>query len=165
MTSNIGSQIIREQAEIEGQTMGDVVEEMISMTPEEGAKRMAELAAKMQDALSSTFRPEFLNRIDNVITFKELSIDGIEPIAKLQIAEVQERLNDRNITLEVTPAALDSISIDGFDPIYGARPLKRLIQRVIVDKVAQRIVDGQLLDGSTVTIDVGTDDYVVSVKS
>ena len=165
MTSNIGSQIIQEQAELEGQTMGDVVEEMISMTPEEGAKRMAELAVKMQDALSTTFRPEFLNRIDNIVTFKELSIDGIEPIAKLQIAEVQKRLSDRNITLTVSPAALDSLSIDGFDPVYGARPLKRLIQRVIVDKIAEKIVAGEVMDGANIIIDVGEKDYVVTIDN
>ncbi len=165
MTSNIGSQIIQEQAELEGATMGDMVEDMIHMTPEEGAKRMAEFATKMQDALSNTFRPEFLNRIDNIITFKELTIDGIEPIAKLQIAEVQKRLDDRNITLDVTPAAIDSLSIDGFDPVYGARPLKRLVQRVIVDKIAEKIVNGEVMDGAHITIDVGEEDYVCNIEN
>lgn len=157
MTSNIGSQIIQQEAEENQQTMGEVAQGMMDMSPEEAAKHMAEFTQKMQDVLSNTFRPEFLNRIDNIITFKELSIDGIEPIAQLQIKEVQERLADRNVKLEVTHAALDSLAIDGFDPVYGARPLKRLIQRVIVDKIAEQIVKGNVMDGATITIDFDGD--------
>ncbi len=163
MTSNIGSQIIQEEAQASNQTMGDVAEDMLNMTPEDAAKRMVEFTNKMQDALSSTFRPEFLNRIDNIVTFKELSIDGIEPIANLQLQEVRDRLADRNIKLEVTPGALDSLAIDGFDPVYGARPLKRLIQKVIVDKVASKIVNGEVVDGQTIKIDVVDGEYRAEV--
>ena len=163
MTSNIGSQIIQEEAQASNQTMGDVAEDMLNMTPEDAAKRMVEFTNKMQDALSSTFRPEFLNRIDNIVTFKELSIDGIEPIANLQLQEVRDRLADRDIKLEVTPGALDSLAIDGFDPVYGARPLKRLIQKVIVDKVASKIVNGEVVDGQTIKIDVVDGEYRAEV--
>ena len=163
MTSNIGSQIIQEEAQASNQTMGDVAEDMLNMTPEDAAKRMVEFTNKMQDALSSTFRPEFLNRIDNIVTFKELSIDGIEPIANLQLQEVRDRLADRDIKLEVTPGALDSLAIDGFDPVYGARPLKRLIQKVIVDKVASKIVNGEVVDGETIKIDVVDGEYRAEV--
>ena len=165
MTSNIGSQIIQEEAQVKDQTMGDVAEDMLEMSPEEATKRIAEFANKMQDVLSNTFRPEFLNRIDNVVTFKELSIDGIEPIANLMLEDVRERLADRDITLEVTHAAIDSLAIDGFDPVYGARPMKRLIQRTIVDKIAQKIVDGEVMDGAHITIEVGDDDYVCKVEN
>ncbi len=165
MTSNIGSQIIQEEAELHSQTMGEMAEEMMDMSPEAAAKHMAEFANKMQDVLSNTFRPEFLNRIDNIVTFKELTIDGIEPIANLVLDEVRERLADRHITLEVTPAALDSLAIDGFDPVYGARPLKRLIQKVVVDKVAEKIVNGEVMDGATITFDVSDDDYSCTVKN
>lgn len=165
MTSNIGSQIIQEEAEAHKQTMGEVAEEMMDMSPEQAAKHMAEFASKMQDVLSNTFRPEFLNRIDNVITFKELSIDGIEPIANIILDEVRERLADRQIKLEVTHAALDSLAIDGFDPVYGARPLKRLIQKVVVDKIAEKIVNGEVEDGATITIDVADDDYKCTVEN
>ena len=166
MTSNIGSQIIQEEANERGETMGDMVEGMMDMSPEEAAKRMSEFANKMQDALANTFRPEFLNRIDNIVTFKELGISGIEPIANLQINEVRQRLADRRITLEVTPAAMDNIAIDGFDPVYGARPLKRLIQRVVVDKVAELIINGKVNDGDNVVVDLNAEgEYTCEVKT
>lgn len=166
MTSNIGSQIIQEEANERGETMGDMVEGMMDMSPEEAAKRMSEFANKMQDALANTFRPEFLNRIDNIVTFKELGISGIEPIANLQINEVRQRLADRRITLDVTPAAMDNIAIDGFDPVYGARPLKRLIQRVVVDKVAELIINGKVNDGDNVVVDLNSEgEYTCEVKA
>lgn len=96
MTSNIGSQLIRERDKEE--TMGDMVEDMQKMTPEAAAKRMAEFANRMQDALRNTFRPEFLNRIDDIITFNELNIASIEPIVELQLAEVSARLKDRKMS-------------------------------------------------------------------
>jgi len=102
MTSNVGSQIIREHAAegraydeaqaTGGETMGEMAEKMMSMTPEQAAKRMQEFTNKIQDALSTTFRPEFLNRIDDVITFNELSISAIEPIVDLQLEQVRDRL-------------------------------------------------------------------------
>ena len=148
MTSNVGSQIIREHAAegraydeaqaTGGETMGEMAEKMMSMTPEQAAKRMQEFTNKIQDALSTTFRPEFLNRIDDVITFNELSISAIEPIVDLQLEQVRDRLQARHITLDVTPAAMEHLAIDGYDPVYGARPLKRLIQREVVDRIAEQ---------------------------
>lgn len=111
MTSNIGSQLIRERDKEE--TMGDMVEDMQKMTPEAAAKRMAESPIACQDALRNTFRPEFLNRIDDIITFNELNIASIEPIVELQLAEVSARLKDRKIELEITPAAKERLAIDG----------------------------------------------------
>ena len=154
MTSNIGSQLIREHSAQENETMGDMLNGMAEMTPEAAAKRMAEFANKMQDALRSTFRPEFLNRIDDIITFNELNINVIESIVNLQLEEVRSRLAQRRVTLDVTPAAMEHLSIDGFDPVYGARPLKRLIQRQIVDRIAEKVISGELRDGSHVLIDL-----------
>jgi ATP-dependent Clp protease ATP-binding subunit ClpB len=164
MTSNIGSQLIRERDAEE--TVGDMVEDMQKMTPEAAAKRMAEFANRMQDALRNTFRPEFLNRIDDIITFNELNIASIEPIVDLQLADVSARLKDRHMTLVVTPAAKERLAIDGYDPVYGARPLKRLIQRQVVDRIATGIIEGKIFDGSTVTIDLDADgDYVADVDN
>ena len=164
MTSNVGSQIIRDHAAegraydeaqaTGGETMGDMAEQMMKMTPEQAAKRMQEFANKIQDALSSTFRPEFLNRIDDVITFNELSISAIEPIVDLQLEAVRDRLQARHITLDVTPAAMEHLAIDGYDPVFGARPLKRLIQREVVDRIAERVISGELRDRSHVLIDI-----------
>ncbi len=164
MTSNIGSQLIRERDAEE--TVGDMVEDMQKMTPEAAAKRMAEFANRMQDALRNTFRPEFLNRIDDIITFNELNIASIEPIVDLQLTDVSARLKDRHMTLVVTPAAKERLAIDGYDPVYGARPLKRLIQRQVVDRIATGIIEGKIFDGSTVTIDLNAEgDYVANVDN
>lgn len=133
MTSNVGSQFIREFAE-----NGD----------EETKKRA------IDEALRATFRPEFLNRIDDIVTFEALSISDIEPIVQLQLEEVRARLAERHVTLDVTPAACESLAIDGYDPVFGARPLKRLIQRQVVDRIAEQVVRGELLDGDHVLIDV-----------
>ncbi len=166
MTSNVGSQYIREYAAQENeQSMGKMMEDIASGDIETGAKRLAELANKVQDALRATFRPEFLNRIDDVITFNGLSIEAMEPIVKLQLKDVRKRLADRRVTLDVSAAALEHLAIDGFDPVYGARPLKRLIQREIVDRIAQKIVEGKLLDRSHVLVDLDENgDYVCKVE-
>ncbi|MEE0845573.1 MAG: ATP-dependent chaperone ClpB [Eggerthellaceae bacterium] len=166
MTSNVGSQYIREfSAEQGNQSMGKMMEEIASGDVETGAKRLAELATKVQDALRATFRPEFLNRIDDVITFNGLSIEAMEPIVKLQLKDVHHRLSDRRVTLDVSDAAMEHLAIDGFDPVYGARPLKRLIQREVVDRIAQKIVEGKLPDRSHVLIDINDEgDYDCKVE-
>ena len=144
MTSNVGSQFIREFSE-----QGD-----------EETKQHA-----IDEALRATFRPEFLNRIDDIVTFDALSISDIEPIVELQLADVRKRLEDRRVTLDVTPAALESLSIDGYDPVFGARPLKRLIQREVVDRVAEQVVRGNLMERDHVLIDVDPEGgYVCKVE-
>ncbi len=173
MTSNIGSQTIRdfaadaqEEAKEQGATMGDLVQDMMQADAAGFAKKMAEFQAAMQENLRATFRPEFLNRIDDVITFKPLSSENIESIVALQVKDVQARLADRRIELEVKPAAIESLAIDGFDPVYGARPLKRLVQREVVDRVANEIVAGRVMEGSKVTIDSDiVDGYTCKVEN
>ncbi len=152
MTSNVGSQFLRPHAE-EGST-GETLEDLAQMSPEAVIKRMAEFQRKIDDALRGTFRPEFLNRIDEIITFHELSIANMEPIVDLQINEVRKRLADRHISLDVSPGVVQQLAIDGFDPVYGARPLKRLIQKEIVDRIAAMAVTGDLRDKSHVFFDV-----------
>ncbi len=133
MTSNLGSQLIERFAE-------------------DGDKEALDKA--IQDALRATFRPEFLNRIDELITFDPLGLADLEHIVDLQLAKVRERLAERRITLEVTPAAMERLALDGFDPAFGARPLKRLIQHQIVDRAANEIVGGALAEGDTIVIDL-----------
>ena len=155
MTSNVGSQYIREFSDQSPeQSMGKMMEDIASGDIATGAKRLAELANKVQDALRSTFRPEFLNRIDDVITFNGLSIEAMDPIGEIQLEDVRKRLADRHVTLDVTPAAMEHLAIDGFDPVFGARPLKRLIQRQVVDRIAEKVISGELLDRSHVLIDI-----------
>jgi ATP-dependent Clp protease ATP-binding subunit ClpB len=138
MTSNVGSQFIQEFAK-----SGDE----------------ASMEAALQEALRVTFRPEFLNRIDDVVVFKSLSLDQIGAIVELQLASVRARLAERKIALEVAPAAVERLSLDGFDPAYGARPLKRLIQREVVDRVAKAVIEGRVHEGDTVTVDVTAEGY------
>ena len=168
MTSNIGSQAIREfeSANSKQESMGDVMENVMKGDVKSAAKSLADLSNMINDALRNTFRPEFLNRIDEVITFHALSIANMEPIVELQLNDVRKRLADRRVTLDVTSAAMDHLSIDGFDPVYGARPCKRLVQREVVDRIAQKIVEGKLPDRSHVLIDIdeAADDYVCKVE-
>ena len=136
MTSNVGSQFIREFAE-----NGD-----------------AEHRDKaIDEALRSTFRPEFLNRIDDIVTFDALMLSNIEPIVELQLKDVRKRLAERHVTLDVTSAALETLAIDGYDPVFGARPLRRLVQREVVDRIADQIVHGNLMERDHVLIDVDAD--------
>ncbi len=174
MTSNIGSQIIRDHAvessemdanEAAGETMGEMMEGIANMTADAAAQKLKEFTNKINDALRNTFRPEFLNRIDDIVTFNELSISTIEPIVDLQLEEVRDRLAKRRVTLDVTPAAMEHLAIDGFDPVFGARPLKRLIQREFVDRIAQTVITGELHDGSHVLIDIDAEgDYSCRIE-
>ena len=152
MTSNVASQAIREYAQ--QNTMGEELQSMMADDPKVAAAKLANLQSMISDALRATFRPEFLNRIDDIVTFKELTIADMEPIVDLQLADVRKRLEDRRVTLDVTPAAREALAIDGFDPVYGARPLKRLIQREVVARIADQVVRGHMLEGDHVCVDV-----------
>jgi len=132
MTSNIGSQVIRELA-------GD-------------EERMRDAVL---DALGQSFRPEFLNRVDEVIIFKALSREQLRGIVEIQLESLRRRLADRHITLEVTEAAEDHLAEQGYDPVFGARPLKRTIQRLLQDPLAMRILEGDFREGDTIRVDFG----------
>ena len=158
MTSNVGSQSIREYASAtENDSMGRMMEDIMKADVATGAKRLAEMTTKINEALSTTFRPEFLNRIDEVITFNPLSIAAMEPIVDLQLKAVRQRLADRRISVDVSPAARERLAIDGFDPVYGARPLRRLIQREVTDRIAMEIVEGKVGDGAEISIDLDSE--------
>jgi len=101
------------------------------------------------------FRPEFLNRLDEIILFHRLGMDHMAPIVELQVSRVQKLLKDRKITLSLTDAAKRWLGRVGYDPIYGARPLKRAVQRYVQDPLAEKLLAGEVPDGSAVTIDEG----------
>ena len=107
------------------------------------------------------FRPEFVNRIDEIIRFRSLTEADLRRIVEIQLASFRKRLADRRITLVVTNAALDQLATDGFDPAFGARPLKRVIQREIGDRAAMAILGGKIVEGDTVTVDVEAGQYTV----
>jgi len=129
MTSNLGSEHIQP----------DVPDEVIS--------------TQVMEAVQRHFRPEFLNRIDDIVVFSRLSRDDLREIVDIQLGHLRERLTDRRLTLEVTEAAADLIAELGYDPVYGARPLKRVIQKEIADPLAIALLEGRYEEGSIVTVD------------
>ncbi|HIY96035.1 MAG TPA: ATP-dependent chaperone ClpB [Candidatus Rothia avicola] len=134
LTSNLGSQFL------------------IDQNLEEEARKSAVMAT-----VNASFKPEFLNRLDEVIMFEPLSADDLASIVGLQIASMAHRLEDRRLTLDVTPAATEWLGLAGYDPAYGARPLRRLVQREIGDRLAKGILAGAIKDGDTVRVDVNPD--------
>ena len=150
MTSNVASDTISTMTQKKNESLADMANADMTTL----AKHMAQLSQKIENELRGTFRPEFLNRIDDVITFNGLSISAMEPIVDLQLEEVRERLEARKVTLDVSSAAREHLAIDGFDPTYGARPLKRLVQREVVDRIANAAVAGELYDRGHVFIDI-----------
>ncbi len=131
LTSNLGSQFIADPA------------------LDEATKR-----DRVMTVVRSTFKPEFLNRLDDVILFDALSTEELTEIVDLQVRRLASRLADRRLTLEVTPAAQEWLAVTGFDPVYGARPLRRLIQSAIGDELARALLAGRVSDGDTVRVDL-----------
>ena len=142
LTSNLGSQFIADPA-----------------ISDEAAKRAA-----VMNVVRSTFKPEFLNRLDDVIVFDALGTDELGRIVDLQVARLARRLADRRLTLSVTPAAREWLALTGFDPVYGARPLRRLVQSSIGDQLARALLSGQLADGDQVVVDVDEGSDALTVR-
>ena len=115
----------------------------------------AERHARVMDVVRASFKPEFLNRLDDVVMFDALSREELSRIVTLQVKAVAERLKDRRITLEVDDSATAWLAREGFDPLYGARPLKRLVQKQIGDALARLILRGEVLDGQAVHVTAG----------
>jgi ATP-dependent Clp protease ATP-binding subunit ClpB len=132
MTSNIGSQWIMDL----------------------GEKDYEEMRRRVMDAVRSHFKPEFLNRIDELVIFHSLALEQIKAIVEIQVKKLEKRLLERRIQLKMTEKAKEWLAKEGFDPAYGARPLKRVIQKEIQDKLALRILEGKFKEGSSITADV-----------
>jgi ATP-dependent Clp protease ATP-binding subunit ClpB len=127
---------------------------------DERAKRDAVMAA-----VRTSFKPEFLNRLDDVIIFDALSTSELTRIVDIQVARLGKRLSARRLTLVVTPAAKDWLALTGFDPVYGARPLRRLVQSAIGDKLAKGLLTGAIADGDEVMVDLDTNADELTVKA
>ncbi|MFP5580210.1 MAG: type VI secretion system ATPase TssH, partial [Acidimicrobiia bacterium] len=106
-------------------------------------------------------RPEFVNRIDDIVRFRELTEADLAPIVDIQLGHLHQRLADRRIALHVTDDAKAKLAALGYDPAFGARPLKRVIQREVADRIAGAILEGRLVDGDTATLDVAGDELVL----
>jgi len=149
MTSNVGSDMIREHQMIGfRQGVG-------------GLANQDELNQKVLEALRMQFRPEFLNRIDEIIVFNALSEKDIERIVDIQVRLLKRRLADKQLELEVTEPAEASLAKKGYDPVYGARPLKRVIQREIQDKLAVQLLEGKFKEGDKIVVDADEDGEIV----
>ncbi|MDP4487805.1 MULTISPECIES: ATP-dependent chaperone ClpB [Pseudoalteromonas] len=139
MTSNLGSDVIQEQA---------------------GNNDYAALKERVMAVLASQFRPEFINRIDETVVFHPLINEHIKEIASIQLDRLSKRLTEKGFALELSDAALDKIAASGFDPVYGARPLKRAVQQYIENPLAQDLLQGKFVTGDTIKVEV-VDDQIV----
>ncbi|HEX7960126.1 MAG TPA: AAA family ATPase, partial [Terriglobales bacterium] len=145
MTSNLGAQYLNAEG---------------LRTPE-----AFELAReKVMGVLQQHFRPEFLNRVDDVIIFNPLGQEQLQKIIDLRLEDLRRLLADRKITIELTKAAKELVFVEGFDPVYGARPLKRAIQRMVQDPLAMKILEGEVLHGDHVIVDVDPSTRQLSFK-
>jgi ATP-dependent Clp protease ATP-binding subunit ClpB len=144
MTSNIGSHHL-----LEG----------VSATGEISEQARSAVMGEMRQH----FRPEFLNRVDDIVLFKALTFDEIARIVDLLIAELRQRLADRNIRIELTEAARQFVARQGFDPVYGARPLRRYLQHELETRIGRAMIAGNVRDGATIRIDVAADELTVAI--
>jgi ATP-dependent Clp protease ATP-binding subunit ClpB len=143
LTSNLGSQYLSQMTD--DQSVEDV-------------------EPQVMDVVRGHFRPEFLNRLDEIILFHRLGQEHMAPIVDIQVARVQKLLKDRKITLDLTDAARRWLGRVGYDPVYGARPLKRAVQRYLQDPLAEKLLGGEIPDGSTVKIDEGDGELKIAVE-
>jgi len=144
MTSNLGSQQIQE----------------LSSSSTASDDKYTEMKNVVMETVSQHFRPEFINRVDEVVVFHPLGQEEIRSIAGIQFNYLHARLSERQIGIELTEAALDKLGEAGFDPVYGARPLKRAIQQQVENPLAQDILSGKYLAGDIIYVDAGSDGLI-----
>lgn len=147
MTSNLGTEFVRKSGSLGFLQPGDGDEDK-------------EAHKKIEKALKSTFRPEFLNRIDEIITFSPLSIDQMKEIVDLQMQDICERLDERGLKVELTDKAREWMATEGYDPDFGARPLKRALQKHLESPLSVKLLKGEFAAGDTVLIDINDDNEV-----
>jgi ATP-dependent Clp protease ATP-binding subunit ClpB len=146
MTSNIGSHHLLEGVMPNGEIT-------------EGAR-----TAVLRE-LRQHFRPEFLNRVDDIVLFRPLVLDEIKKIVDLQTEDLRRRLADRNIALELTDAAKELVARQGFDPVYGARPLKRFLQHELESKIGRALIAGEVHEGAVLQVDVEAGQIAVEIEN
>lgn len=140
MTSNLGSQLIQESIDL-ANTDGELPD-------------MDKLKYHLMGLLRQTIRPEFLNRIDETIVFKPLTRENITEIVRMQFAQVLKRLSGTDIKIEITPAAVNWLANIGYEPHFGARPVKRILQRYVLNELSKRILGGSVDKSKIIVIDV-----------
>jgi ATP-dependent Clp protease ATP-binding subunit ClpB len=143
MTSNIGSHYLLEGVTDRGEIRDHAKDQV------------------MQE-LRHHFRPEFLNRVDDIITFKPLTLEEVEKIVTLLTRDLTNRLEDRRINIEISEPARKFIAKSGYDPVYGARPLRRYLQREVETRIGRELIRGNVLEGTTLRVDVENDALIIS---
>ena len=152
MTSNVGARNI-----VEKHSIGFA-------SKEDSKQNYEKTKTQVMDELKKTFRPEFLNRLDEIIVFNKLGKNAIEKITKLMLEDVKKRLSQKNINVEFKEKLVEYIAKVGFDDVYGARPLKRAIQNNVEDKLAEEILDLNIKSGESIIVDVENEKIIISKK-
>jgi len=156
MTSNLGNEVIKQYSI--GFSSGENEEQNNKL-------RQEEMKEKIDSVLRDYFKLEFLNRIDEIVIFKNLSKDNLEQIIDLELSKVETRLKNKNIAIKISNKVKKHLAEKGYDPTFGARPLKRVIQSMILDELSLSIIEGKVKDGDKVSLDIGLkDNILISVK-
>lgn len=151
LTSNVGAQSLKSN-------------KYVGFNIQDGKQDYKDMKGKVMEELKRAFRPEFLNRIDEIIVFHSLEKDHLKEIVTLMSNQLTTRLKEQDIHLELSPAAKEKIADEGFDPEYGARPLRRAIQKYVEDKLSEELLRGKVLTGQNILIDVEDSEFVVKVQ-
>ncbi|WP_175986316.1 ATP-dependent protease ATP-binding subunit ClpC [Bacillus sp. Marseille-Q1617] len=151
MTSNVGAQSLKSN-------------KYVGFNIQDGKQDYKDMKGKVMEELKRAFRPEFLNRIDEIIVFHSLEKDHLKEIVTLMSDQLTKRLKEQDIHIELSSAAKEKIADEGFDPEYGARPLRRAIQKHVEDKLSEELLRGKVLTGQSIVIDVEDKEFVVKVK-
>jgi ATP-dependent Clp protease ATP-binding subunit ClpC len=145
MTSNVGSDLIRRDSRVGFNVATDEAK-----TAEQKYDRMKD---KVTEEMKRVFRPEFLNRIDQTVVFRALAEEHIRQIVDLELRDVRQNLREKEISVEVSKALLDYLGVKGFDPVFGARPLRRVIQNEVEDRLSDALLEGEFQEGDTIRLD------------
>ena len=129
---------------------------------DENGEISQEARDQVNELLKRSFRPEFLNRLDEIVFYKPLTKDNVTHIIDLMVADINRRLSDKQLTVELTPAAKDFIIDSAYDPIYGARPLRRYLQHTVETLISRKIISGEVEPGDTLVVDCAGDELTVS---
>ncbi len=157
MTSNIGADMIKKQTGLGFQLKRDeALEEKLSYD---------EMRKRLNESLKRAFRPEFINRLDATVIFRSLNKEDIQKIVALELSKVGERLKEHNLELTATPEALASLADQGYDPEFGARPLRRVIQQKVEDPLSDRLLSGEFADGASILVEVGEDGEIMLARN
>jgi len=156
MTSNAGVELIKREAGI-----GFAAKRDEARTQKQ---RYEDMKEKVMTEVKKTFRPEFLNRLDEIIVFHELTEEQLRHIVELMVKDLQSRLAERKLGVDLTEEAKSWLAEEGYDPLYGARPLRRAIERYVENPLSNKVLSGEFNEGDTIVVDLGDDGLTFKAK-